>query len=342
MSGLVACLAAALAAGCAAPAAATMADAPSAADAGGDGRGATDGAIAPTGDGSRTGCAAGIQPGEERTCAITIAGVAREYLVYAPASYDASTPAALVVDAHGSSETDHQQAGTAAFLVWPTGLGSGWRLVADTAGFVVVEPQGIGDAWSETDTAFVLALPAELAAAVAIDPARVYLSGISNGGGLTYWTGCADAGTFRGFAPVSGYADATCPVTHAAPILHFATPGDKLVPYAQGQAAMSLWTTAHHCDATPVASWQFGGAATDPRPLCLTSAAPWALQACRASDPVTTCQRWTGCDGGADTMFCTVPPDNSFDGGTTGGHILYFNATHLALAAVAWAMFSEP
>lgn len=103
---------------------------------------------------------------------------------------------------------------------------------------------------------------------------------------------------------------------------------------------MALWTSAHHCSATPVDSWQFGGDGGDPRPLCLSSEEPWGLQACSAADPATTCQRWTGCDGSADAVFCTVPPDNSFDGGVTGGHILYFNGTHLSLPAVAWAAFS--
>lgn len=66
------------------------------------------------------------------------------------------------------------------------------------------------------------------------------LSGISNGGGLSYWTGCANAGRYRGFAPVSGYAEVTYPVTHTAPIVEFATPGDAPVPFADGQAAMAL------------------------------------------------------------------------------------------------------
>lgn len=288
-----------------------------------------------------TDCGAPLAPGDQRTCSISVAGVTRTYLLYAPTSFDACHPAALVVDAHGAQESAEVQAGLANFFSWPTlGIGSSFRLVADREGFLVATPQGIGNAWVETDPAFISAIPAAVRGQAAVDANRVFLSGISNGGELTYWTACADAGVFHGYAPVSAVDDSPCPVTHPAPLVHFHTPGDQLVSYASGQTTFQHWLAANHCETTPASELRFGGAGGDPRPVCLSAGAPWQLVPCAPSAPATMCERYAGCDGG-DAVFCTVPPDNQYDGGQTGGHILYFNATHLSLAAVTWDILTE-
>lgn len=288
-----------------------------------------------------TDCGAPLAPGDQRSCTITIGTATRTYLLYAPATYDPCRPAALVVDAHGAQESAEVHAGLANFYNWPTlGIGSSFRLVADREGFIVATPQGIGNAWAQADTAFVTALPAAIGAHTAIDPDRVYLSGISNGGGLTYWTACSDSGVFHGFAPISGYDDDACPVTHPAPIIHFHTQTDKLVSYAAGQMAFDTWRQGNHCQAQPVSELRFGGANGDPRPVCLAQGSAWSLVACDPAAPQTVCERYTGCDHG-DAVFCTVPPDNEYDGGQLGGHILYFNATKLSLAAVTWDILTE-
>src|SRR5689334_5384354 len=84
-----------------------------------------------------TDCTSALGAGQERLCSVDVGGVRREYLLYAPASFDARKPAALFVDAHGTGEDMAQQAGTEAFFDWPAGLGSGFRLVADREGFLV-------------------------------------------------------------------------------------------------------------------------------------------------------------------------------------------------------------
>ena len=153
-------------------------------------------------------CDAPLQPGADRTCTLKFGGETREYLLYAPAGYDPCVPTALVVDAHGSSETDAEQAGLDPFLDWPGGLGSGWRLVADREGFLVAQPQGIRNQWTESDAPLMDEIAARVERVADVDPDRVYLTGISNGGGLTYWTACEDTAVFHGFAPVSGYGRA--------------------------------------------------------------------------------------------------------------------------------------
>jgi poly(3-hydroxybutyrate) depolymerase len=290
------------------------------------------------------GCDAPLVAGADRRCTLVVGGKQREVLLYAPALYDPSRPSALVVDAHGSSETDEEQAGKVPFLDWPSGLGSGFRLVADREGFVVAQPQGIDNAWTESDVAFALAIPPWVAKHAAIDPARVYLSGISNGGALTYWTACADTGVFSAFAPVSGFGITTCAAARRAPLVHFHSPDDKIVSIADGKAAFDAWSKSHGCKHGPIATWTFGGPTTDPRPMCVQASASgsWSLATCDRAAPPTTCETWDQCDGGGDATFCTVPADHANHYDTTGGHVLYVNATGLSLAAVAWSIFERP
>ena len=290
-------------------------------------------------------CDAPLVPGADRSCTLTIAGKKRSYLVYAPKSYDPCKPAALVVDAHGATETAVEHSGKEAFEDWPGGFGSGFRLVADREGFVVVQPQGIGNVWAASDTAFMLEIPKAIGANTNLDPARVYLSGISNGGQLTYLTGCDDPGVYTAFAPVSGFGRSSCSGKRRAPLIHFHSPDDAVIPLANGKSAFDAWVTGHNCKEGPKPSVRFGGPSSDARALCFTSTGgqspTYALDKCSPSAPVTKCEKWTGCDGDTTAIFCTVPPDTVNRYETTGGHILYFNATNLSLAAVAWEFFEQ-
>ncbi len=290
-------------------------------------------------------CAGLLTPGTDRKCTLSVGGQMREFLLYSPAAYDPRKPAALVVDAHGASETAEQQAGLQQFRDWPTGLGSGWRLVADGAGFIVAQPSGLGDKWTKADADFMLQIPAVVSRVANVDPHRVYMTGISNGGELTYWTGCKDTYTYGAFAPVSGFGQEACPLTHPAPLIAFHSADDKIIPLADGQAAFQMWVASNHCKAGPVASRQFGGPSTDPREVCLSSGAgqtrPWKLAACAPSAPATTCQTWSQCDGGVEATFCIVPADMQHHFEQSGGHVLYVNGTSLSLAAVAWEFFKR-
>jgi poly(3-hydroxybutyrate) depolymerase len=248
-----------------------------------------------------------------------------------------------VVDAHGAQETAAANAGKEPFFDWPSGLGSGWRLVADREGFIVVQPQGIGNAWSQSDVDFMLQIPAFVGRTAVVDPKRVYMAGISNGGALTYWTACRDTGIYQAFAPVAGFAEPPCNPTHRAPVIHFHTPTDRLVKLSSGKAAFDMLRAANHCASQPRPSWSFGGGSTDARAVCLTStggsAPQWHLGSCDPSSEKTTCDLWDRCDEGSKAMFCTVPPDRDHHFDTMGGHVLYFNGGNLSLAAVAWEFF---
>ena len=291
-------------------------------------------------------CNAPLVPGADRRCTMQVGGQRREVLVYAPASWDPCHPSALVVDAHGAQETDEENAGKEPFFDWPNGLGSGWRLLADREGVVVVQPQGIGNGWQESDADFMLQIPAFVGRTAAIDPRRTYLTGISNGAELTYWTACRDTNVYRAFAPVAGFGTQHCPLTHPAPIIHFHAPTDRLVSLASGQAAFDMIRQSDHCPGGPRPSWTFGEGSADQSASCLASAPEgaterWRLVPCDGTKPATTCQTWGPCDGGSAATFCTVAPDQEHHFDQMGGHVLYFNGTSLSLAAVAWRFFGQ-
>src|SRR5262245_45824862 len=68
---------------------------------------------------------------------IDVGGIARSYLVHVPPGYSSATSVPLVIDFHGLTSPAAVQAAI-----------SGFRTLSDTAGFIVVHPQGVGNAWN--------------------------------------------------------------------------------------------------------------------------------------------------------------------------------------------------
>lgn len=129
-------------------------------------------------------------------------GVTRDYRRFVPAGYDADTPAPLVVDLHGLTMTNELESAL-----------TGFEDLADDEGFVVVTPQGLGDIpfWNfiseglaTDDVAFLGDLVDRVGADLCIDTARVYASGISNGGLMSSALACRLPDVFAAVAPVAG------------------------------------------------------------------------------------------------------------------------------------------
>ncbi len=288
-------------------------------------------------------CPSPVRAGTGQVCSIKVQGRSREFLLYAPANFDPCVKTPLVVDAHGATETMSEHAGLEPFNDWPGGLGSGWRLVADREGFLVAQPQGIGNRWVASDVAFMESLVLSVRTVADLDAERIYMTGISNGGELTYQTGCGEGNVFRGFASISGFGR-SCAVTRPAPVIHFHSAEDSIISYDAGLAAFARRVEDLHCQRGPISSVTFGGANGSTEEVCLaagSSSEPFSLVPCEPSAGQTRCQQWDECDGGVQPTFCTVAADrvNHFD--TTGGHILYFNDTSLSVAAVAWSYFEK-
>lgn len=159
---------------------------------------------------------------------------------------------------------------------------SAWRDVADLEKFIVIYPDGLANQWrdcrsdatlrtSADDVSFIDALITRAAADRPIDLARVYVTGVSNGGMMSYRIAQELTGRVAGIDAVI----ANLPVDPAdscrapsAPITVVIVNGtqDALTPFAGGIVALDpasgtvrsandsrdYWVTANGCSATPV------------------------------------------------------------------------------------------
>lgn len=192
-------------------------------------------------------------------------GESRSYLLYVPESYDPSRPAPLVISLHG-------------FLQWPahqSGL-TGWKELADEYGFILVDPSGTGflkhwrtglsGAGPSPDVTFISDLIEALESEYNIDPGRIYVNGLSNGGGMTALLACELADRVAAMGSVAGaysFPWSACESERRVPAMIFHGTGDPIVPYGgEGRAGarhnlpdVPAWVEglAEHngCDLTP-------------------------------------------------------------------------------------------
>ena len=134
-------------------------------------------------------------------------GLIRDYRLYIPKNFDSKKAVPLVFNFHGLTSNAQQQEFYGDF-----------RGIADTAGFLLVHPTGtvsktagvpfwnVGLAVGESvdDVGFVEALIDSLQLKYTIDPNRIYATGMSNGGFMSYFLACSSL-RFAAIASVTGY-----------------------------------------------------------------------------------------------------------------------------------------
>ena len=148
----------------------------------------------------------------------------RDVYVYAPSGIADNSP--LLMSFHGmDQDPNYQQSNTH------------WEAVADTAGFVVAYPKGATgystwDISGDQDTKWITQIIDQLANDYKIDKKRVYMSGFSMGGMLSYHAMGKIADKIAAFAPCSGYLMMGAG-TAQRPVPIFHTPGtsDNVVGY---------------------------------------------------------------------------------------------------------------
>jgi polyhydroxybutyrate depolymerase len=150
-----------------------------------------------------------LEPGDHFR-KLTVDGRERSYFLHLPPRDDADKPLPLVLAFHG--------AGTNAPIM---AFASGLSAKADKEGFAVVYPNGTGEGdlllvWNSggfrganargrpDDVAFVEAVRDDLASIAAVDPKRVYATGMSNGGMMCYRLAAELADRIAAIAPVAG------------------------------------------------------------------------------------------------------------------------------------------
>jgi polyhydroxybutyrate depolymerase len=127
-------------------------------------------------------------------------GATRKYRLHAPAGYDPARPIPLVI-------AMHPYPGNGAAMVEMVGLDE----VAARENFLVAYPDGIAGGFNALvccgtadDVGFLKALTEHLVADWRVDPDRVYLTGISNGGDMSFRAAVEASGMFAAIGAVSG------------------------------------------------------------------------------------------------------------------------------------------
>jgi polyhydroxybutyrate depolymerase len=182
---------------------------------------------------------------------IIVGGRSRSFHVYRPAALDTSRPVPLVVMLHGGFGDGLQAEST-----------YGWDAEADHHDFVVVYPDGVAKAWNVDgggccgtpakdhidDVAFITRVVTTVQAELPIDPERVYATGISNGGIMSYRLAC-DTQLFAAIGPDSATLLGSCHAPSAVSVIHIHGTADTRIPYDGG-----MGSGAGHIDGPPVPS----------------------------------------------------------------------------------------
>lgn len=167
-------------------------------------------------------------------------GESRSYRIYIPAIYDSSKPVPLVMALHGLGDNANNFQGV------------GFNDIADTANFIAVYPNALpdpllgGSAWNTgiypgnnyDDVGFLNALLDSIKAAYSIDTNRIYCTGFSLGGFMTYRLACELGERFAAVASVAGSLPApsiaSCYPGEVMPVLHIHGTSDQTIPYNFG------------------------------------------------------------------------------------------------------------
>jgi polyhydroxybutyrate depolymerase len=200
----------------------------------------------------------------------------RDYYIHVPTSYNKtqSIPLVLVFHGTGARGSDMEQV---------TGLSQ----LADQENFIVAYPQGLKDNngqtfWASIGTTqqgideirYVDDLLDNLEQSFCIDEQRIYATGFSNGGGMSWYLACNLSERIAAFAPVSGNfydLDTGCNIKRGVPILDVHGTGDTVVPYMGGPAPekpdlplpsvpqwLNEWAKRDHCAQGPNTFFQNG------------------------------------------------------------------------------------
>ncbi len=168
---------------------------------------------------------------------ITVDGLKRPYRLHIPSGYDGTKFVPLVLSLHGFAGYAAQQENY-----------SGWSTLADKEGFIAVYPNGtgmplrwyagnsgyLGNRQLVDDVAFFRALFDALDKSLCVDDMRIFVNGLSNGGGMTNRLACELADRIAAVGTVAGaYSplEDGCNPAHPIPLVAFHGTADPLVNY---------------------------------------------------------------------------------------------------------------
>lgn len=181
-------------------------------------------------------------------------GVYRTFMVHLPAGYSPGSQYPIVLNLHGYNSDAAQQQNYTQF-----------DHVADTAGFIVVYPNGISNAWAvngTTDVDFLSHLVDTIRANYSCNSC-LFVTGMSDGGFMTYKFASATTQIIKAVAVGSGNMAKTLQNSSASapqiPVMHFHGTADQIVNYngvfpllPPVDSTIQWWVNHNNCNTTPV------------------------------------------------------------------------------------------
>ena len=265
------------------------------------------------------------------------AGLKRCYLLHLPPDYDGVKSLPLIISLPGFTSNPKGQE----YL-------TRWNEVADKEGLLVVYPQGTSSPlrWNSStaftdsdvdDVQFIADLIDEVSNIVAVDPTRIYVDGMSNGGSMANRVACELADKVAAVGVVTGppiEPPGGCYPERPIPLIAFYGTEDPLVAYEGGIVPESFISKLIHRSSPPVSfpsvtSYIEGWADRDG-----CSPAPELIPAQGDASGV----RYTGCKAASEIVFYTI------EGGGhawPGGRPTFVGKTSRDIDAsqVMWAFF---
>jgi len=206
--------------------------------------------------------------------AIQAGGLTRTYRLHLPPSYDETKPISLILAFHGGGG---QGRGMEKL--------SGFSILSDLNGFVVVYPDAFGRHWNDDrgiqairshrlnidDVGFISVLIEKLMQTYNIDPKRIYATGISNGGFFCQRLACQLSHKIAAIAIVASLLPenfpSICKPMRPISVLIISGTKDPFVPWKGGNVGVwpinrgkvlsvydtvRYWATQNSCSLSPV------------------------------------------------------------------------------------------
>ncbi len=189
----------------------------------------------------------------------------RDYILYIPSSYEENSSFPIVFNLHGGDMTARQQMENV----------SDMRSLADTENFILVYPQSTIDdngvpiwnlggenskATDIDDVGYISHLIDEISNFYSTDLDRIYVTGFSNGGYLSFEIACKLSNRIAAFASVAGhmFIDTfnNCSPSHPTPFISINGTEDNYQGigfyYLSVENSNNYWINFNNNDATPI------------------------------------------------------------------------------------------
>lgn len=234
---------------------------------------------------------------------VNVNGKTREYIIHLPAGYTNQKKYPVVLSFHGGGGNAKNHA------YFTEG-----NKYADKYGYIIVYPQGTPagllpamKTWNSgynccgkahkinsDDTSFTEAIIEDISKKYSVDQKRIYATGMSNGGMMSYKLACQLSDKIAAIAPVAGTLNLhSCNPTRPVPVLHFHGTEDKNCRFEGGVGVKSICRANFKSVPYSIEMMKNANMCTDHKEITYQSGD-------------ATCMRYTGCKDVADVVLCKI------------------------------------